>query len=393
MVKSMGNDIEFVISILPYFIVLFSYSILSLTSYVSKSRVFFYLAILIIILFVGFKDIMSPDFERYAYNYENIESFGFDALEPFFIIISLFLKSFGFDYYALFFIYAFLTILFILLGIREFSEHYAIAMLLYLLVPGFFLNMFVEMRQSLAVAIVFYAVGLILNKKRRGYFFAFLSIITHYSAMFFWLIFMIFKKFFSKKYFLWFYVISLVASFILVVIFRLDLAFFNFLFMIFNSLTSFLPFLQKYLTYLALVISGEVSQVQSQLIKNIFYILNTLFLLYVLRYVIKGNNNIPMADLEKDNYLINFLTVGTIILNISFYIAEVSRLAYYFLIFQIVLMPNIILKIPNFYIRYLCFIIILLVYISMFIKGLFYYSEEWQDYIFFNYKNILFEGF
>jgi hypothetical protein len=337
---------------------------------------------------------MSPDFERYAYMYENIESFGFDALEPFFIIMSFFLKSLGFDYYALFFIYAFLTILFILLGIKEFSKHYAIAMLLYLLVPGFFLNMFVEMRQVLAVATVFYAVGLILNKKRHGYFLAFLSIITHYSAMFFWFIFIIFKKFFGKQYFLWFYVISLVMSFVLVVIFRLDLAFFNFLFMIFNSLSSFLPFLQKYLTYLALVISGEVSQVQAQLLKNTFYILNTLFLLYVLRYIIKEHNSIhPMADLKRDNYLINFLTVGTIILNISFYVAEVSRIAYYFLIFQIVLIPNIILKIPNFYIRYLFFIIILFVYISMFIKGLLYYSEEWQDYIFFNYKNILFERF
>jgi len=53
---------------------LFSYSILSLTSYVSKSRGFFYLAILTVILFVGFKDIMSPDFECYAVAFENIEN-------------------------------------------------------------------------------------------------------------------------------------------------------------------------------------------------------------------------------------------------------------------------------------------------------------------------------
>jgi len=383
---------ESVIGILPYFIMVFSYSILSLTSYFSKSRVFFYLAILIIILFVGFKDIMSPDFERYAYTYENIENFGFDAFEPFFVIMSFFLKSLGFDYYALFFIFAFLTILFILLGIREFSKHYAMAMLLYLFVPGFFLNMFVEMRQTLAIAMVFYAVGLILNKKKLGYLFAFLSIITHYSAIFFWLIFIIFKNFLSKEHSSWFYVISLMVSFLLVIIIRLDIVFFSFLFMIFNSLSSFLPFLQKYLLYLAFVISGEVSQVQAQLIKNIFYILNTLFLLYILRYTIKENNDIHlMADLEKENYLINFLTVGVIILNISFHIGAVSRLAYYFLIFQIVLIPNVILKIPNLYLRYLSFIIILFIYISMFIKGLFYFSDEAQSYIFLHYKNILFK--
>jgi len=387
---------ESVIGILPYFIMVFSYSILSLTSYLSKSRVFFYLAILIIILFVGFKDIMSPDFERYAYTYENIENFGFDAFEPFFVIMSYFLKSLGFDYYALFFIFAFLTILFILLGIREFSKHYAMAMLLYLLVPGFFLNMFIEMRQTLAIAMVFYAVGLILNKKKLGFLFAFLSIITHYSAIFFWLIFIIFKNFLSKEHSSWFYVISLVVSFVLVVIFRLDIVIFNFLFIIFNGLGSFLPFLQKYLIYLDFLLSGEVSQVQAQLIKNIFYILNTLFLLYILKCTIKeikeNNNNIRlMVDLKINNYLINFLTVGVIILNISFHIAEVSRLAYYFLIFQIVLIPNVILKIPNLYLRYLSFIIILFIYISMFIKGLFYFSDEAQSYIFLHYKNILFK--
>ncbi|WP_299229703.1 EpsG family protein [Sulfurihydrogenibium sp.] len=382
---------ESVIGILPYFIMLFSYSILSLTSYFSKSRVFFYLAILIIILFVGFKDIMSPDFERYADTYENIENYGFYVFEPFFGIMSFFLKNLGLDYYALFFIFAFLTILFILLGIREFTKHHAMAMLLYLLVPGFFLNMFVEMRQTLAVAMVFYAVGLILNKKRLGYLFTFLSIITHYSAIGFWLIFIIFKNFLSKEHSSWFYVISLVASFVLVVIFRLDLVIFNFLFIIFNGLGSFLPFLLKYLIYLDFLLSGEVSQVQAQLIKNIFYILNTLYLLYIYKFTIKDNNIRLMTDLKINNYLINFFTVGVIILNISFHIAEVSRLAYYFLIFQIVLIPNIILRIPNLYIRYLSFIIILSIYISMFIKGLFYFSDEAQSYIFLHYKNILFK--
>jgi len=59
---------ELIICILPYFFMLFSYIILSLTSYVSKSKVFFYLAILVVMLFVGFKDIILPGFQTLCYS-------------------------------------------------------------------------------------------------------------------------------------------------------------------------------------------------------------------------------------------------------------------------------------------------------------------------------------
>jgi len=67
---------ELIICILPYFLMLFSYIILSLTSYVSKSRVLFYLAILVVMLFVGFKDIILPVVESFAVEFENIENIG-----------------------------------------------------------------------------------------------------------------------------------------------------------------------------------------------------------------------------------------------------------------------------------------------------------------------------
>lgn len=67
---------ELIICILSYFLMIFSYIILSLPSYVSKSRVFFYLTILVIMLFVGFKDIILPVVERCVVAFENIENIG-----------------------------------------------------------------------------------------------------------------------------------------------------------------------------------------------------------------------------------------------------------------------------------------------------------------------------
>lgn len=376
---------ELITGILPYFFILFSYIVLSLTSYVSKSRVFFYLALIIIILFVGFKDIMSPDFERYAKAFENIENIGFEKLEPLFFLFSKILKISGFNYYALFFLYSFLTILFILLGIKKMTNYQAISFLFFLLVPGFFLNMFVEMRQILAVAITFYSVAFFLDKRKTWLLFAILSAMAHYSAIFFWLIFGFIYKFLPKIYSLKTYAVLLILSFVFTGIFKFDIQIFKTILPLLNII----PFFQKYIYYVNYRLEGGIKQVEFQFFKNIFYIVNLLFLIYIFKLSNRKTNDIKDV-MSKKIILLNSLFIGVLILNITFYIAPISRIAYYFLIFQIVIIPNIIfdLKMKEVKVLILCFYFF--VYVLMFIKGLFFYSEEAQDYIFLNYKNILF---
>jgi len=52
--------------IFPYLYLLLSYLLFSALSHFSRTKIFFYLSISLVLIFVGFKDIMSPDFERYA---------------------------------------------------------------------------------------------------------------------------------------------------------------------------------------------------------------------------------------------------------------------------------------------------------------------------------------
>jgi hypothetical protein len=65
--------------------------------------------------------------------------------------------------------------------------------------------------------------------------------------------------------------------------------------------------------------------------------------------------------------------------------------AYFFLIFQIVMIPEIIGRLEKSKFKTVVFYTYLAVYSAMFLKGLFYFSEESQSYIFLNYKNILWE--
>jgi len=356
-------------------------------SHFSKTKFFFYLSIFLILIFVGFKDIMSPDFERYAVAFENIENIGFEIFEPLFFVFSKILKILGFNYYALFFLYSFLTILFILLGIKKMTNYQAISFLFFLLVPGFFLNMFVEMRQILAIAITFYSVALFLDKKKTWLLFAILSAMTHYSAIFFWLIFGFIYKFLPKIYSLKTYAVLLILSFVFTGIFKFDIQIFKTLIL---PLLNIIPFFQKYIYYVNYRLEGGIEQVEFQFFKNIFYIVNLLFLIYIFKLSNRKTNDIKDM-MSRKIILLNLLFIGVLILNIAFYNASISRIAYYFLIFQIVIIPNIIfdLKMKEVKVLILCFYFF--IYVLMFIKGLFYYSEEAQDYIFLNYKNILFK--
>lgn len=374
------------VGILPYIYLILIYFLLSFTSYVSRNKIFFYLAILFVLIFVGFKDIMTPDFENYAIVFENIEDIRTGILEPSFTVISKILKILGFDYYALFFLYSFLTILFILLGIKELTNHQIFSFLLFLLVPGFFLNMFVQMRQTLSVAITFYSISLLLNKKKFWFLFALISIITHYSAGWFWLILTFAYKFLSRNPSFKFYAIILIFSFVAVAVFRFDIYTFK-IFIV--PLLKIIPFFQKYIYYVEQVLNEEIEQVSFQVFKNIFYIINNLFWIYIISKESKFGQKSHHDKISRDIKLLNLIFIGILILNISFYFAPISRLAYYFFIFQIVLIPNGISYIKQKELKFLSLYTFTMLYFLMFIKGLFYSLEGGQEYPFLNYKNIL----
>ena len=98
--------------------------------------------------------------------YQAFDSASLDLafIEPSFLLFCKVLNGLGFDYHALFFVYSFITLVFVYLGIKNSTGHVKLSLLLYVLIPSCFLNMFVEMREVCAIAIVLYAMSSLRGK-------------------------------------------------------------------------------------------------------------------------------------------------------------------------------------------------------------------------------------
>lgn len=363
---------------LVYLLLIGIYLVMGFFSTIYRHKVFWIISLVFVIFFVGFKDKISPDLERYALMYENYDTLTYQAIEPFFIFISSVLNKIGFSWVALSFVYALLTILFIVLGIRNSTSNIIFAFLIFLLVPGFFLNLFVEMRQMLAVSFTFYAVSLInmktKYKKIKIFLLMLLSIITHYSAIGFWLIFLSLKKFLFKKFDFYKYSTILLISAII-------------------PFTGVVNIINKFIVNLLLHFS-HISKITSYITYFSTYSTNFYWFLKAGIYTILG----LFVSLFYNKFNIrnalffNLFIIGIVLLNITFFIPEISRIAYYFLIYQIILIPNLVFKCKK-EAKILLYYSFFLFYFSLFIKGLFYYSEEAQNYIFLHYKNVVFNKF
>lgn len=104
----------------------------------------------------------------------------------FFIYLSVFSNSIGLDAPFLIFIYALLTILFTLVTVYRYSNHYSISIAVFLSGLGMFFFMHNVMRQALAISIVFYSLHFICRREQFRFFIAILAAyVVHSTALVF----------------------------------------------------------------------------------------------------------------------------------------------------------------------------------------------------------------
>lgn len=168
----------------PYFFLILTYSIVFM--FPKKYRKVIWCIILtVVIFFGGFKDTMTGDLLIYKQMYENYKELSFSFIEPFFVAVSWLFNILNLPFYAVSFLYFSLTILFVVLAMKNLTTYLEYAFLIYLTIPGFFLNTFVEMRQCLAVSIFFYGASLFLkNRAKIAFVFFILASLVHYSSVF-----------------------------------------------------------------------------------------------------------------------------------------------------------------------------------------------------------------
>lgn len=354
----------------PYLILLSFYSTVFLTPRPYK-KYMLYAVIGWVIFFGGFKDVMTPDLVIYQSMYKNYNDLSPLHVEPFYIFLSWVLNKAGASFYVLSSIYFFLTVVSVILALRNLTRYVEHAFFIWLTTPGFFLNTFIEMRQMLSVAFFLLAVSFLIREHREslsrsGLFFV-LSVLTHYSSVFVIPVFFIARKVASRKYPFVFYIVLLFFGF--------AMGAFGLTARLIKAAELVIP--QKYLHYLSY--GANVP-----LLKIGVYISFALLLVVLSRHVSKS--------CRINSLLLNLFVVGVFIL-VASPSHEISREAYYFLILQTVLVPNMLhsLKIKFYEEKVILTYMFTMFYIIQYIYGLFLAMPEGtENFIFIPYKNVFF---
>ncbi len=106
----------------PYFFLIFTYSMVFI--FPKKYRkVIWFITLTIVIFFGGFKDTMTGDLLVYKHMYENYRELSLTFVEPFFVVVSYLLNILNLPFYAVSFLYFLLTILFVILAIKNLTSH------------------------------------------------------------------------------------------------------------------------------------------------------------------------------------------------------------------------------------------------------------------------------
>jgi hypothetical protein len=295
-------------------------------------------SLVLIIFFVGFRFETGYDWEMYRNFFEyntfhgNIE-FGY----VFFIKL---LRYFFDDFQSLFFFTALATYVFLYLGIKKYTNHSSIAIVLFLLIPGFFLNTLTIMRQELAIAVAFYAFSFLRDKEFSKYLFLMLLAFSiHYSVALVFFTHLIVWRYAAKVKFNFYYILVLFSMF----------------FLTFN-IGNVVYFFAKGARYEFYQTGESVSLLK-------ILILNSLGLIYIYfspRIIKKDQNNI---------YIVALFVAGLVYLNIFSSVIALSRFSYYFKIFEIILVAEL-LFIMDKKVRVLVLIFLVAFYFILFIAAL-----------------------
>ncbi|MDO9629236.1 MAG: EpsG family protein [Acholeplasmataceae bacterium] len=161
-----------------------------------------FLPYLILIIITGFRYNVGTDYIGYTRNFVTLKYADIERIEFSFRLIVSMVHQLGLDQQLMFFIYSTITYTLIFLGVRYFDpegkyRHFVMALLITL----FLFNIFNTIRQMAAVAIIFYSLKYILEKKYiiyvvlilLGYFF-------HKSAIVFGVFFLIILQFNIRFY-------------------------------------------------------------------------------------------------------------------------------------------------------------------------------------------------
>ena len=161
-----------------------------------------FLALSAVVIFAGLRYEIGYDYTNY------LAGFLFDSeleqWEPLFNFFTRIIRevNFGLDSQAIILFFSILTLSIVYIAIKKFSPYYRTSVLLYLLIPALYLNSFSVIRQGIAMAILFYALYFLTVKidRRKYLLLGFVAFMFHYSSIFIVIIYLSLENFFNRTY-------------------------------------------------------------------------------------------------------------------------------------------------------------------------------------------------
>ncbi len=289
--------------------------ILLFLSSIRKNSFFFFIAVFISILFSGFRHNVGYDYLNYVYFYEAYNEISFFEIEPLFkLVISIF-RYFTNDHHYFLFFCSFVTISFIVLGIRKISVYQECSYMIFLLIPSLFLTSFSIVRFALAMSLFFYALASYIRGKNKIIFsiFSICSIGCHYTMLYMYIFFLFANSFFYVRYSSFFYCFLLFSS---ILLFYIEVPIF---------------ILQKLLVGKYLAYQEQMGSMTN--FKIFFVFLFSIFIIIESRY---------MKSTIENNFLLNVVLFNSMIVMLFYSFPHVARIGYILSMFQVILIPNMI---------------------------------------------------
>ncbi len=287
---------------------------------VAIENVFMYLALGLIVFFAGFRYEVGYDYLSYLAGY--LYDKELSHWEPLFVFLVRFIRhfNFGLDAQAMFFFFSAVIVIIIYKALRSLTPHYRFGILFYILIPSLYLNSFSVIRQALALSILLFGLQFITKQVpeyKKYIVVSFIAFLFHYNSIFVSLLFIFGGVFFQRVHSWIIYTSAIVISFFLYFVH------------IGRIFLSYLPgTLGLYIKY-----ELPVSPLKLLIVNGFF-----LFLMMQKEHFIKN---------KLESYLFNSVFIGLLIFNIFGDFIYVTRLAQYFLVAEIVLVPYYLYSINN----------------------------------------------
>jgi len=144
-----------------------------------------------------------------------------------------------------------------------------------------------------------------------------------------------------------------------------------------------LPFVPaRYQGYIALFMDIQTAAESGQLLKTLIYVA------IAVSFVVWRSRS-SMRSSDEGIVPLNLFIIGIVLLNLTRSLAAASRLAYFFLIYQIVIFPVLLEKVKDRVTRLATTYSVVIFYLAQFAWGLAYYSEEAANYPFLRFRNLI----